>query len=757
MKRSLLFQLVLAISSVSFAQDAAQVDPFHRTQGGYGYLIRADETCAVWWAEGAYKVLRDTPLPVQEKGRVAMWSAKNEYESFIVVLNPKTRMEDFRIALPELKDSRGRRMGQTDITIRKVEYVKVSKPTDSYGFTGHWPDPVPVYERPDTLYPGENQPFWVTVKVPESTDAGDYTGELRLSSGLWRLAVPVTVHVWDFSLPKTPSMRSGFGLNLGMIKAYENLSTLAHERAVFDHYMESFRAYKISPYNPFVYAPIKETVRGIAWSGGVFDSQVKHAGAYAYKLADNSASANTEGHTKTLIPVNNSDAYALSWFAKADAEKQAYVTGVECYNAEGELLVFENRFEVYSVKRDWEKKTLKLGRFGPEVRSVRIRLFPSNRTISGEGTGTVWFDDVSLLNTKTNENLFPAGHFEVNLDDIEIELDFTAFNEAGRRYFDEFGFTGYRLLLKGLGGGNYYSRRKGVFAGFEQGTDEYDKLMQSYLSQMQDNLEKNGWLGKEYIYWFDEPGEQDYPFVRETNALMKKYAPKVTTFLTEHVKGQDISDVTDISCTIWHKLDHDKIKRMNAKGLEHWSYLCCWPKSPWISEFIDHDAVNLRMWLWASYTYGLKGILIWQTTYWNSQAASPDGYLQNPWEEAMSYVTGYGWPLGKQTIWGNGDGRFFYPLNRNPNHDASTYVGQPVPSLRLEILRDGIEDYEYLVMLEAAVKRAPAAKRDLARQAEQLLDIPETLYTNETTYSKNPQDILAHRKKLAEYILKLKE
>ena len=47
--------------------------------------------------------------------------------------------------------------------------------------------------------------------------------------------------------------------------------------------------------------------------------------------------------------------------------------------------------------------------------------------------------------------------------------------------------------------------------------------------------------------------------------------------------------------------------------------------------------------------------------------------------------------------------------------------------------------------------------RKVAHEAEKLLDIPETIYTNETTYSKNPQDILGHRKRLAESILKLKE
>ena len=551
-------------------------------------------------------------------------------------------------------------------------------------------------------------------------------------------------------------------MNMKSVKEYENIKTLEDEKKVFDYYMESFRDYKISPYNPFEYSPIKEDITGVAWEGGFFDSEVKYAGTYSYKLVgetvklvNESVSPNIEGHTKHFIPVNNVNSYRLSWFSKSLTDEQNYVVGVECYNAEKELIVFENRFERYSGQGEWETDTMDLGTFNDEVRFVKIRLFPSNRTLTRVHKGTVWFDDISLFNTDSKQNEFEAGNFEVKLSDIDILLDFTEFNVAGKRYLDEFGLTAFQLSLKGLGSGNFYSRIKGVFEGFEQGTDEYNKLMERYLTQMQGNLEENGWLGKEYIYWFDEPNEEDYPFVKEMNTLIKTYAPKLTTFQTEHVSGQDISDVIDISCTIWHKLDHDKIKKMNEKGLEPWSYLCTWPRSPWISEFIDHDAINLRMWLWASYQYQLKGILHWETTHWNSNIASPEGYLQNPWEQAMSFMMGFGLPLGKQAIWGNGDGRYFYPINRDPNNDPNTYVGRPVPSLRLEILRDGIEDYEYFVMLEEAIENASGNKKRIAKEASKLLTIPASIFTNESTYSKNPLDILNYRKKLAEYIVLL--
>lgn len=755
--------LLICLHGLAKAQDVnktligSKIDPYHTKDGGYGYLLHSTPTCKVWWAEGAYKVMRDAPLPTSTAKDVHLQSAKNEFESYILVVNPQKRLEHFRVQPTALVHESGYKIGTDLITVRKVEYVNVTKPTDAYSFEGWWPDPLPLYQQSETLMPSENQPFWITVKVPNDAPAGQYTGEVLLSAHGFAHTVPVKWQVWDFALPQMPTMRSGFGLDMKSVKEYDNLKTVAEERTVFDYYMEAFRDYKIAPYNPFEYSPIVETVKGVAWQGGFFDSKEKYEGNYAYKLTDNTASANTEGSIRALIPIQPASTYYLHWMSKSKADKQPYVVGVECYNAEKTLISFENRLDIFTGETQWKGDTLPLGQFNEEVRFIKIRLFPSSRTRTGEHTGTVWFDNVRLINQTTKQNELPVGDFEVNVNDVDIQLDFTAFNKAGKRYLDEFGFAGYHLPLKGLGSGTYYSRENGVFEGFEQGTVEYNKLMERYLGQMQANLEKNGWLGKEYVYWFDEPNEVDYAFVRETNALIKKYAPKITTFLTEHVAGQDISDVTDISCTIWHKLNHDKIKKMNEKGLQYWSYLCCWPKSPWLSEFIDHDAINLRMWLWGSYKHQLKGILVWQTTYWNSEEASPQGSLQNPWEQAMSFVTGYGWPTGKQTIWGNGDGRFFYPLNRNPNSDAATHIGKPVPSVRLELVRDGIEDYEYFTLLEKAIQHASEKKKKVAQTAKQWLTIPDRIYADEKTYSKNPKDLLEHRRKLAEYIVLLKD
>lgn len=106
-----------------------QVDLNQTATGGYGYFINQDQKASVWWAEGAYKVLKDAPVPRKSQSRISLSAAKNEYESFIIVVNPESEMENFRISVADFTSSDGKTIPGDQVEIRKVEYVKVSHPT----------------------------------------------------------------------------------------------------------------------------------------------------------------------------------------------------------------------------------------------------------------------------------------------------------------------------------------------------------------------------------------------------------------------------------------------------------------------------------------------------------------------------------------------------------------------------------------------------------------------------------------------------
>lgn len=132
--------------------------------------------------------------------------------------------------------------------------------------------------------------------------------------------------------------------------------------------------------------------------------------------------------------------------------------------------------------------------------------------------------------------------------------------------------------------------------------------------------------------------------------------------------------------------------------------------------------------------------------------------LQNPWDEPASFIYFDRSSEMTDDIWGNGDGRLFYPNNRHPGVDTDTpYTGKPVPCVRLEILRDGIEDYDYLHLLE---EKIPLLSPSDARKARALLKLPPEVFQDddathdEKYYIKDPQYLLQRREQIARLLEK---
>jgi hypothetical protein len=738
----LVFFLTGSGSAKGFAQD-------------FGYLAGDDETAAVWWAEGAYKIKKDDPLPEKSRLEASLRAARNEYEPFELVLRPKKRMDKVRVEASSLRESSGAEIPRENVSICHVEYVKVVQPTDSYGAPGDWPDPLPPYDGPFTAYADENHPLWITVHVPKNARPGLYRGTVTLSCGDWKKEIPVALTVRPFTLPDEPSIRSSFGIPIEQIRAYHNLETREEMEKVFDLYMQNCRDHRVCPRSPFDLYPMKVRFSGIGWEGGEFVGAPVHGGRRALKIEDNAADAAREARAAERIPVKPGTAYSLKWFVRTEKEGQEYTVLVQGYDAEGRLLPAQNRLIAGKGTAGWKGDSLSIEEFSPEVRTVSVHLLPTFRDAAGTRRGTAYFDDISFEERGSGRNLLPNGDFEADVGMISVRVDWDEFDRAGRRYLDDFGFNSFDLPVEGLGSGSFYSSEKGMFGGFRQGTPEYDRLLSAYLAQVQDHLEKNGWLGKEYVYWFDEPDPKDYPFVREGMINIRKNASKLTRFITEHNPGPDIMDVSEIGCTIFDKVDPKAVAELSPKGREFWSYLCTGPKGPWVSLFIDHPAVNLRVWLWLSYKFGLEGILVWRANYWTSSTVFPLGTLQNPWEDPMSYTVGYGLPYGQVNYWGNGDGRFLYPPNRSPSRDKAKHISGPVNSIRWEILREGIEDFEYFKLLEAALKKANPGMKKAVEEARRLLEFPEEILVSGREYSKDPRRILEHRDKIAEAIVAL--
>jgi len=212
----------------------------------------------------------------------------------------------------------------------------------------------------------------------------------------------------------------------------------------------------------------------------------------------------------------------------------------------------------------------------------------------------------------------------------------------------------------------------------------------------------------------------------------------------------------NIYCVVSNLYRDDASEKRRAFGDKFWWYVCTGPKAPYCTLFIDHPATEMRVWLWQTWQRKIEGILVWQTNYWTSSAAYPD-QPQNPYEDPMGWTSGYSTPKGEKRPWGNGDGRFIYPplaaANANPQEPV---LDGPVDSIRWEMLRDGIEDYEYFVILKKLLK---AKKEKLTvkqhQEYESLLNVLEAITKDMTTFTKDPTPIEARRDQIARSIAKL--
>lgn len=735
------------------------VSPYYATD--YGHPLTPVPDGDLWWCEATYKVPPERLPPPQiysvglkdiqarrGKGVLRLSAAGREREHVQLVFRPNEEPGPVQVRVSPLTGPQGKGIPASALEVREVAYVRVTQPTDYTGSIGEWPDPLPPLRGAWQPRAGRNNVLWITVTVPAGTPAGTYTGTISLQSARWTREVPIELRVYGFALPEKTALRSGFGVNPGNIVRYHNLKRPEDIAKVWDLYMEAFRKRRIAPYNPMALAPYHIEVEGVRWSGGARVTEEPASGQYCLRIDDTSTTASLSASYTKQVAVVPGRRYVLRWKCRTAQPDQQYMVTVSHLTTGRTWMSGQNNDIVRTGQTTWTEEMVDISdRIPEEAGYAHVVLRPVVWTESGEQTGTAWFDDVSLVEMETGAELLEDGGFESE-PQLSVRLDFTEFDKAARRYLDGMGFNAFTIFVAGLPGGRHPHFDQGSFFGFLPGSPEYDALMTDYGTKLVDHLKKNGWLEKAYVYWYDEPEEADYPIVVEGGQRLKRYFPGLKRMMTEEFVEPLMGHV-DLWCPLTAYYDREKARARQSLGEEVWWYVCTGPRAPYCTLFIDKPAIELRMWLWQTWQRQIQGILIWETTWWTSPNQFPDERVQNPWEDPMAYVAA---PTG---VWGNGDGRFFYPPNRDPNGDRVTaYVEGPIDSIRWEMLGEGIEDWEYFRLLETLVRREEARGRSdaLVRRARQLLQVPPEITSDLTKFTTDPQKIYRHRQALAEAI-----
>ena len=175
-------------------------------EDNFGFLLPAPAGAAIWWCGNTYKVARERALPSATNEAVQIYAARNEYEPFQIVLRPDTVLSNVSVQVsdfvaPQLAGAP--RFASSNVEIALVEYVTVTRPTDSWGAPGDYPDPLVPLSGVFTARAQANQPLWFTVRVPKHAPAGDYEATVNFQAPGFAATVPVRLRVFDFALSDT--------------------------------------------------------------------------------------------------------------------------------------------------------------------------------------------------------------------------------------------------------------------------------------------------------------------------------------------------------------------------------------------------------------------------------------------------------------------------------------------------------------------------------------------------------------------------
>ncbi|HPS06232.1 MAG TPA: DUF6067 family protein [Kiritimatiellia bacterium] len=752
-----MWQMEVSLGDAFTARSAIRVPEYY--DDAYGEVIPVNNPkLNLWRASSGWKIPQFRGLPRQIAKSLALRVAKNEWEAVQLVVAPNEALTNLTVAVSDLTYGKGK-IPAAQVSVLRVAYVPVTKKTDSTGTLAEWPDPLVPQGAPLTVGAGRSQPFWIRVKASKDTPAGIYRGTVTVQAEGVKVMTVLNVEVYDFALPDTLTCETAFGFSPQTVWRYHQVTEPSQRREVLDKYLRSLGEHRISPYNPAPMDGWSVTWTGQnPWHGGNVVTDEKAEGQGSLLVRDASEQQNVGASCQ--LPVALPEKGLKITFKHKTDQARKFLFSMNYLKADGAWMPGCNTDIAIEGKPEWQTFETVQTAFPKEAVSCRFTLWAAGYQEPGMATGSLWVDGLKVSDAASDKELVEGGAFEpVDINAVNPVFDWKSWDAAMERAFSEYRFNSFSMRVEGLGGGTFHERYEPSFLGYPESSPEYDLLFGKYLKGIEAHLKEKGWLDKAYVYWFDEPDPKDYAFVMNGFAKLKKHAPGLRRMLTEQVE-KGLADGPNLWCPLTPSLNVAGLAERRAAGDQFWWYVCCGPKAPYATEFIDHPGTEMRVWLWQTWAERVTGILIWETVWWTSGTAYPDpASPQDPYRDPMSWVSGYGVAPGTKQPWGNGDGRFLYPpLAAADGKPAGPVLDAPVDSYRLELLRDGLEDYEYFVILkkllaEKGAKLDPRTRENLTA----LLAVPADVSASLTSFTRDPATIETHRDKLARAIVELQK
>ncbi len=277
---------------------------------------------------------------------------------------------------------------------------------------------------------------------------------------------------------------------------------------------------------------------------------------------------------------------------------------------------------------------------------------------------------------------------------------------------------------------------------------EVDDAFAAQITDAYNRCKEAGILDKAYIYCYDEQPPEKFEMIKRSLARVRELAPNIPIYTTLYDgtfgAHNGLDEVIDgwIPLNTSYEKNAEYIPQARARGDKVCWYVCCGPTSPYANLLLDQPAAGHRLLMgFMAKKYKTDGFLYYRACGMTQYTQLPNGGYKE------SYITT---PVdGDSTLlaepW---KGESF---RKYPGDGRLIYIGKdaPLPTQRLKNMRDGMDDWMYLDLLEKALQNSANMPEEWKASAAQELQIEESLVTNLAIWSREPAPIQAKKLRIA--------
>jgi hypothetical protein len=253
----------------------------------------------------------------------------------------------------------------------------------------------------------------------------------------------------------------------------------------------------------------------------------------------------------------------------------------------------------------------------------------------------------------------------------------------------------------------------------------YEDFLRQFFASLWRHLDECGWRDNFVQHISDEPKPREVERFGRLATIVRTAAPGIR--LMDALTDPELAELVDFPVPLEEQYERVR-KESGVASNKIWTYYCCGPGGAWPNRFIEYLPIRVRIFSWLCFQRGIPGFLHWGYNYW----AGTWKKVINPWDDPTCHR------------YGGGDPCVVYP----PRDDRMLRKQSIVGSIRWEIVREAMEDFEYLRMVRLLADAGDRTAQGILREVTMKI-VPDW-----TTHTRDWHKMLALRERMGELLSK---